>query len=93
MKTYYSNTRTNFNFRNIKTGFAGDFNKDGYSDIALCYNIAGTASTTRQTIHVFEGKKGGFNEFTPYLISTRATLDFNKLLFATTGDYNRNNFV
>jgi peptidoglycan/xylan/chitin deacetylase (PgdA/CDA1 family) len=85
--TWFSVLDTGFYFDYVNFSVAGDYNQDGFSDIALFYNDPGSEQLT---LYVLESDGRAFSEAIPWYTCERNDFNFTALKFACGGDFNGN---
>jgi len=85
--TWFSILDTGFYFDNVNFSVAGDYNQDGFSDIALFYN---DPTSEQLTLYVLESDGQAFSEAIPWYTCDRNDFNFTALKFACGGDFNGN---
>ncbi len=85
--TWFSVPDTALSFDLVDFSVAGDFNLDGFSDIALFYN---DPASEQMTIYVLESNGSGFSGAIPWYTTTRNEFNFTAVKFACAGDFNGN---
>lgn len=80
----YQATKADYDFSNMKFALAGDYNLDGYSDMAV---LLDDSLNNQLSIPVFEGDAAG--QLTPVVYNTlpETELVIPDLLFAASGDF------
>lgn len=85
--TWFSVLDTGLYFDNVSFSVAGDYNQDGFSDIALFHN---DPSSELLTLYVLESDGKAFSEARPWYTCDRNDFNFTALKFAIPGDFNGN---
>ena len=85
--TWFSVLDTGLYFDHVNFSVAGDYNQDGFSDIALFYNDPGSELLI---LYVLESDGETFSEARPWYTCHRNDFNFTALKFASTGDFNGN---
>ena len=84
---WYSESDASFNFDHVDFTVAGDYNLDGFCDIALFYNDPGSDSLA---IYVLVSDGTGFSDPLAWYRCDRTEFNFTALKFAVLGDFNGN---
>lgn len=91
-RSWFSCDRNDFNFTALKFACPGDFNGNGFPNIAVFYNYFGTAPETRQSIFLFESGGASFDLLPVAFESTKAQYNFSDMKFALAGEFNTGDF-
>lgn len=90
--SWYSCSRVGFNFTAVKFASPGDFNGNGFPDIAVFYNYFGTVPETRQAVFLFESDGNTFSLLPAAYDATKASYDFTNMKFASPGLFNQDGY-
>ncbi len=85
--TWFSILDTGFYFDNVSFSVSGDYNQDGFSDIALFYN---DPTSEQMNIYVLESDGSEFSEAKSWYTCNRNDFNFTALKFACSDDFNGN---
>ena len=85
--TWFSVLDTSLYFDYVNFSVAGDYNQDGFSDIALFYN---DPASEFLSLYVLESDGETFSEAKPWYTCDRNDFNFTALKFASAGDFNGN---
>ncbi|TFH20502.1 MAG: VCBS repeat-containing protein, partial [Bacteroidia bacterium] len=85
--SWFSILDTGLYFDNVSFSVAGDYNQDGFSDIAVFYN---DPSSEQLHIYVLESDGTTFSEANTWYTCQRNDFNFTALKFACSGDFNGN---
>jgi peptidoglycan/xylan/chitin deacetylase (PgdA/CDA1 family) len=78
---------SSLSFGHVDFSVAGDYNQDGFSDIALFYNDHGS---DQLHIYVLQSNGSGFSDPLVWYTCDRSDFNFTALKFACAGDFNGN---
>ena len=85
--SWFSVLDTGLSFDHVNFTVAGDFNMDGFSDIAMFYN---NPSSDQLTLYLLESDGTQFSGAKSWYSCERNDFNFTALKFACAGDYNGN---
>ncbi len=85
--SWFSIPDSDLSFDYVDFAVAGDYNLDGFCDIALYYN---DHSSELLTIYVLQSDGSGFSDPIVWYTCERSDFDFTALKFACPGDFNDN---
>jgi len=85
--SWFSMADSSLDFQHVDFSVAGDYNQDGYSDIALFYN---DPDTDLLTVYVLQSEGSGFSDPLVWYTCDRNDFNFTALKFACAGDFNGN---
>jgi len=85
--SWFSIPDSDLSFDYVDFSVAGDYNLDGFCDIALLYN---DHSSELLTIYVLQSDGSGFSDPIAWYTCDRSDFNFTALKFACSGDFNDN---
>lgn len=85
--SWFSLLDSSLSFNHVDFAVAGDYNQDGFSDIALFYN---DHSSELLSIYVLKSDGSGFSSPIQWYSCARTDFNFTALEFACPGDFNGN---